>query len=205
MILNTYSNQEEFEERLQKYVVLPSGRTSDHYFKPDTLSIEEINNLGPQIDYKKGGKFTYLFNNRAGSFSDKGIDAPCWHPMRQIFIDYHGNYQMCCNDWKYQIKIGNVHERSLKEMYENDPKLQRVRWSLINGRRQDILPCKMCDDKQGTRPDTARLIRNLKETNEYKFGICKTAGQVSKEIKHELRGYDLIPIYEEDGYNLQKY
>ena len=80
LILNTYSNQEEFEERLEKYVVLPSGERVDHYFKPDTLSIEEINNLGPQTDYKKGGKFTYLFNNRAGSFSDKGIDAKLLAP-----------------------------------------------------------------------------------------------------------------------------
>ena len=205
LILNTYTNEEEFKERLEKYVVLPSGERVDHYFKPDTLSIDEINNLGPQTDYKKGGKFTYLFNNRAGSFSQKGIDGPCWHPMRQIFIDYHGNYQMCCNDWKYQIKIGNVHERSLMDMYENDPKLQRIRWSLLNGRREDILPCKSCDDRQGTRKDTLRIISNFKETDEYKFGVCKSAGQVSQETRRELRGHDLIPIYEEDGSNLHKY
>lgn len=200
LILNTYTNEEEFKERTQKYVALPNGNRVDHYFKPDTLTVEEINNLGAQKDYKyDGGSFYYAFNNRAGSFSEKGLDAPCWHPMRQIFIDYRGNYQMCCNDWKYQIKIGNIHERSLMDMYHNDPTLNRIRWSLLNGRRKDILPCKMCDDFQGSREGTLKVIRKFKETNEYKFGLCESARSVSEETKKELRGYDLIPVYEDDG------
>lgn len=203
LILNTYTNEEDFKHNIAKYVKLPNGELVDHYFKPDTMSIEEINASGAQKDYRKEGTyFKYAFNNRAGSFSRNRVDGPCWHPMRQIFVNYHGDYQMCCNDWKYQITIGNVHERSLVDMYENDPKLHRIRWSLINGRRQDILPCSMCDDIQGTRKDSKKLIARFKGTDVYKHRIAKVAGQVSKETIQSLRGYDLIPIYEEDGSNL---
>lgn len=198
LILNTYTNREEFEERLVQYRSLANGTIVDQYFKPDGLSVDEINKLGNQNDVKNEGKqFRYAFNNRAGWFSDKVLDSPCWHPMRQIFIDYKGNYQMCCNDWKYQIKIGNIHERSLMDMYVNDPKLNRIRWSLINNRRRDILPCASCDDGQGGRKDTMNTIEKFRKTPFYRQHVAKIAGEEGLEYIKELRGGDLIPVYQE--------
>lgn len=200
LILNTYTNEKEYTARLRKYEFLKNGRRVEHYFKPDTKSIQEINSLGPQADTTTTEKkyFRYVFNNRAGSFSNVGVDGPCWHPMRQIFIDYKGNYQMCCNDWKYQIKIGNIHERSMIDMYVNDQKLNRIRWSLINGRRQDILPCKMCDDTQGISPRSIKMVETFKGTDIYKFHVCTLAAKASQEEREEVRGVNLIPIYEID-------
>ena len=199
LILNTYTTEDDFNSRLVQYRSLPNGSIVDQYFKPDGLSVEEINNLPNQNDVKNEGKqFRYAFNNRAGWFSDKVADSPCWHPMRQIFIDYHGNYQMCCNDWKYQIKIGNVHERSLMDMYRNDPKLNRIRWSLINNRRKDILPCARCDDGQGSSATTKEAIRKFKETPIYRGHVAKIASQEGSKYAKELLGGNFIPVYQED-------
>ena len=199
LILNTYTNQEDSDFMRKKYVKLPNGKRIEHYFKPDTLSIEEMNNLGPQQDTTKedGLYFTYLFNNRAGVFSEESVKEPCFHPMRQIFIDYHGNYQMCCNDWKYQIIIGNVHERSLMDMYENDDKLNRIRWRLMNGDRNAILPCSVCDDKQGGRPQSLRVIKKVKNQDPYKFIICPSSRKGAR-FDDELKGVEMRPIFVEE-------
>lgn len=199
LILNTYTTQEDYNRRVAQYTHLANGYPVEHYFKPDGNTIEEINKLPPQKDTTKDNLyFSYAFNNRAGTFSENGIDGPCWHPMRQIFIDYHGNYQMCCNDWKYQIKIGNVHERGMLDMYMNDPKLQRIRWSLLNSRRGDILPCKMCDDYQGTREQSKKIIERFKKTDVYKFHVCTQANKITNEQFREIRGVTLIPLYQEE-------
>lgn len=199
LILNTYTNEREYNDRVARYKQLKNGVRVEHYFKPDTKTIQEMNELGWQKDTTvDNGYFKYAFNNRAGVFTDVGIDGPCWHPMRQIFIDYNGNYQMCCNDWKYQIKIGNIHERSMLDMYRNDPKLNRIRWSLLRGRREDILPCKLCDDIQGTRQSSVDTINKFLTTDMYKHHVCKIAGQATDEMKRELRGVDLIPVYQEE-------
>jgi len=195
LILNTYSNQEESDYRREKYPRLQNGQLVDHYFKPDTLSVEEINKLGRQADTKNPGSyFNYLFNNRAGVFSDERVDDGCWHPMRQIFIDYKGNYQMCCNDWKYQIIIGNVHERSLLDMYENDEKMNRIRWQLLQGNRAAIVGCRSCDDKQGGRPRSVQIMDKFKASDEYKT-IVNPSAREGKKYDDELYGVEMHPVF----------
>ena len=196
LILNTYTNSKEYEDRLQRYARLNNGTPVEQYFKPDTLDVGQINALPGQKDTRNGKYFKYAFNNRAGWFSEEVVNSPCYHPMRQIFIDYHGNYQMCCNDWKYQIKIGNIHERGMIDMYLNDPKMNRIRWALLNGQRREILPCSMCDDDQGGKEPVRKVIDRFKQTNSYKFHVCKIAGSTGVEYRTELKGAELIPVYE---------
>jgi MoaA/NifB/PqqE/SkfB family radical SAM enzyme len=195
LILNSYESKEEYEERQQKYVTLPGGGKVYHYYKQDGFSIDQINNMP---SYKEDGKsWKHAFNNRAGYFrnqdrrndildytnvvkmpngqSVKISDSPCWHPMRQIFIDFDGNYQMCCNDWSSQIKIGNVHERSLMDMFVNDEKINRIRWRLINKDRTQILPCAMCDDIQGATTQVAKAIERFRQTKAYKEHVIPLA------------------------------
>lgn len=187
MILNSYDSKKEYLERIQKYKTLPNGHLIEHHWKPDGMTVEEINKLPAHVDTVSGKKFVYSFNNRAGFFDQKINKSPCWHPMRQIFIDYYGNYQMCCNDWKYQIIIGNVHERSLLDMYVNDPKLNRIRHSLINGNREAIKPCSMCDDVMGSHKSTLGQINRFKKTKEYKHHVTKIAGTEGVVFKQQLR------------------
>lgn len=199
LILNTYTTEEESINRKRIYKKLANGTDVEHYFKPDKLSVQEINALPAVEDPRNPSKyFHYAFNNRAGWFSNKTLDKPCWHPMRQIFINYEGDYQMCCNDWTYQIKIGNILERSLMDMYINDPKLNRIRWSLLNNRRQDILPCSKCDDIQGGLSNTVGIIDRFKTTQAYKFHVCAIAGAEGAKYRKELSAEDMITVYEVD-------
>jgi hypothetical protein len=112
--------------------------------------------------------------------------------MRQIFIDYNGFYQMCCNDWTYQVKIGHVLERGLIDMYINDPKMNRVRWSLLNGERDRVKPCSMCDDTQGGKASTKQDIERLMKTDDYKYHIAKIAGTTGLKYRESLESGDNI-------------
>ena len=196
VILNTYTNKNEYEQRVRDYAFLPNGVPVEHYYKPDGLSVEEINKTEgfylPNDTDVKPIKWSYAFNNRAGHFNKKVVKAPCWHPMRQIFIDYSGFYQMCCNDWTYQVKIGHVLERGLIDMYINDPKMNRVRWSLLNGERDRVKPCSMCDDNQGSRPSTLRDIERLMKTDDYRHHIAKIAGTTGLKYRESLESGDNI-------------
>lgn len=197
LILNSYESEQEYIDRQKKYAVLPSGGKVFHYYKQDGFTIDQINNMPA---YKENGKsWRHAFNNRAGYFEeDKKIvtlpdgrqinvsEAPCWHPMRQIFIDFDGNYQMCCNDWLSQIKIGNVHERSLIDMYLNDPKINRIRWKLLNNDRASILPCAKCDDIQGAVKQTQKVIAKFKGSKGYREHVVPLA-RVGKAFDSQLK------------------
>lgn len=197
LILNSYDSEYEYDKRVEKYVTLENGNRVEHYYKPDGLSIEEINKINSVPDTVEVGKsWKYQFNNRAGWFSDKYKKMPCYHPIRQIFISYKGDYQMCCNDWTTQVTIGSVLENNLWDMYLNNPKMQRIKWALLNGNRGDILPCSKCDDGQGGK--AKKTIDRVKKYPEYKYHIVKIAGSTGKEYKEELRGSDYIPISIQD-------
>lgn len=206
LILNSYESEQEYNDRQLKYVTLPSGGKVYHYYKQDGFTIDQINSMPA---YKEDGKhWKHAFNNRAGYFKNqdrrnveldytnlvtlpngkkiKVSESPCWHPMRQIFIDFDGNYQMCCNDWLSQIKIGNVHERSLMDMYVNDPKLNRIRWRLLNRDRTKILPCDKCDDIQGATEGTIKVVNAFKQTRIYKEHLVPIA-QIGRHYDDDLK------------------
>jgi MoaA/NifB/PqqE/SkfB family radical SAM enzyme len=149
LVLNSYDSVEEFEERKIKYETLPNGKYVENIHKPDGLSIEQINTITyteKATDLPKGLVWKHNFNNRAGFFNDSVFNDVCFHPHKQIFINYDGDYQLCCNDWLDQITIGNIHERRLFDMYLRDEKLMYMRKALQNGRRDLIAPCARCDD-----------------------------------------------------------
>lgn len=195
LLLNSYESKQEYIERQEKYKVLPSGGKVYHYYKQDGFTIDQINNMPGYMEDGKAWK--HAFNNRAGYFKEQDrrysnldytnivklpngrsvnvAESPCWHPMRQIFIDYEGNYQMCCNDWSSQIKIGNVNERSLIDMYLNDPKINRIRWRLLNKDRKTILPCYRCDDIQGATKGTIETVNKFKQSPIYKEHVVPLA------------------------------
>lgn len=178
LILNSYDSQEQYDERLVKYRKLFNGNLVDHNYKPENFTIEQINKIKPfrPTDVENPNfSMKYQFNNRAGFFSDEMLDAPCFHPMRQIFIDYNSNYQMCCNDWNSQIILGNILERDMIDIYLNDPKLARIRWMLMNTGRRDILPCSRCNDSQGNKKDCHRTIKIYKRSKSYKFHLIPLA------------------------------
>tara|TARA_R110002153_G_C13296919_1_gene495356 strand:- start:902 stop:1726 length:825 start_codon:yes stop_codon:yes gene_type:complete len=147
LVLNTYTSEKDFEERRAKYPLLDNGERIEDYWKPDGLSITEINHEPDYFD-PKGGNFKYkhVFNHRAGLIVGGGVvKGPCIHPMRGIFINFDGELQMCCNDWSHQIGFANVKDVNLFREWRDNEELSRISKELVNGNRDAIAPCSMCD------------------------------------------------------------
>jgi hypothetical protein len=190
LILNSYDDREEFWHRVETYVTLPSGEIVEHEYKPDGMGPAEINAWSKANPFTMpNGKnklpnsqqaetvFVYEFNNRSGSFDaeftsdvklqrvrDRGV---CWHPIRQVFISYEGEYQMCCNDWNNQIIIGSCYDNDVVEMYLRHPKMKRIQELLLTGKRSEILPCAKCDDVQTSQNSTYETICELRDSKEF--------------------------------------
>lgn len=190
LILNSYDDREQFDRRVETYVTLPSGEIVEHEYKPDGMSPAEINAWShaspftmpngkmklPNADAKET-VFVYEFNNRSGAFDaeftsdhklrkvrERGV---CWHPIRQVFINYEGNYQLCCNDWNNQITIGSCYDNNIIEMYLRHPKMKRVQELLLTGRRSEILPCAKCDDVQTHRDKIYQTICKVRDSEQF--------------------------------------
>lgn len=201
MILNSYDSEEEYNERRVKYRTLPNGVLIEQIWKPDGLTIEEINQLDISDNdtlaqpfaptEKSPGKFRMSFNNRAGFFKtpvtlkleEARKDGSCRHPVRQMFINYEGNYQMCCNDWNNQITIGSAHENNIFDMYLTNPKMKRIQDLTLTGRRDEILPCKKCDIKQNASASVKEKVRTTLNDERYAY---------FSELIEEGKAYDLF-------------
>jgi hypothetical protein len=47
----------------------------------------------------------------------------------ELDIDYYGNWCLCCNDWRCEESVGNIHEEEWEVLYERfKAKSERIRW-----------------------------------------------------------------------------
>ncbi|WP_089721846.1 radical SAM/SPASM domain-containing protein [Candidatus Entotheonella palauensis] len=67
----------------------------------------------------------------------------CERPFQQMYINHHGEAVLCCNDWRFEVVMGDTAESPLHEIWNND-KYRTYREHL---QRQDRhLPlCASCD------------------------------------------------------------
>jgi len=146
LILNTYGTKEEYDRRVKMYPKLKNVNV-EHHFKPEGLSIEEINNLPPHRDNNNGKAYRYAFNHRCGLMGEApSNNLPCMHPLNGIFINFNGEMQMCCNDWDPQVQYANVRtSKNIFHEYLTNAKLKKINWYLINGRRDMIVSCAKCN------------------------------------------------------------
>lgn len=84
---------------------------------------------------RREGKRKEPLWNRAGSVNIKNIvqtKSSCYK-ADIMFIRSNGDVVLCCNDANSQYIIGNVKEKSLKELW-NDPEFKKIREEVIKGR-----------------------------------------------------------------------
>ena len=66
--------------------------------------------------------------------------------FEKLFIDWNGDYKLCCEDWKDHITLGNIKNENIKQYVEENTRLSSFRKMLIQGRR-DLAPCSSCSYK----------------------------------------------------------
>lgn len=100
---------------------------------------------------KEEESFGISLSNRGGMMKnaefpianpETSLSRPCFYPNYTFFMDYNGDVIICNHDWGKKLKIGNMLERSFKDIWL-DEKWMKARNKLYNGQR-NFLPCKVC-------------------------------------------------------------
>jgi radical SAM protein with 4Fe4S-binding SPASM domain len=86
--------------------------------------------------------------NRSGNIPGaRQVVAPlplgCPRPSQQMYVNYRGEAVLCCNDWRFEVIMGDTAQATLAEIWMND-KYQRYRHNLQQKNRAMPL-CDTCD------------------------------------------------------------
>ena len=86
--------------------------------------------------------------NRSGNVPDarqvrEPLASGCPRPWQQMYVNYRGEAVLCCNDWRFEVIMGDTAQATLAEIWQNG-KYQRYRHNLQHKNRAMPL-CATCD------------------------------------------------------------
>lgn len=158
ILLDTYYPKERRDQlREEAYALQSEGITIIDYFAdwmPIGLSPysrhEKMSRtiiLMDDLSARDGEHQSRLIKTHAGSNPTKSIMAPltrnCGRPFREMTFTWSGDFTLCCDDWRMEYVIGNVHSASLEELWCH-PKIEAARARLMQKDRS-FGPCRECD------------------------------------------------------------
>jgi radical SAM protein with 4Fe4S-binding SPASM domain len=71
-------------------------------------------------------------------------DKKCEEPSRRLIVHYDGNVAFCCEDMRNEFNLGNVHNKSIKEIWFSKRHIKMVRDVGKSGGRKKYSLCKNC-------------------------------------------------------------
>jgi len=146
VLFNVYYNysDEEFKEFKQKYKGFPSIRVYRRTVGQESIPI--------------------FFSNRAGAIktplTSGVVKGTCEKPLTHVFIDWNGDYNLCCNDWGKNLVLGNIHTTGIEEFYFGKT-ITAYKTPLFFGDRKSLQPCRVCSAKVTN--SVSNLITNYPE------------------------------------------
>ena len=110
--------------------------------------------LMDDLAIRSGEKRQKRITNQAGNgkqapIPPEPLKAICTMPFREMSVVWNGNVCICCNDWSQKFIAGNVHENTMKQIWEGE-KLSAVR-RILFARNRNFQPCAKCDVGSGNR------------------------------------------------------
>lgn len=101
----------------------------------------------PKVSFKHRRLDEY-FPNYAGnipqSFKKEDFGF-CNYPFRKLTIAYNGDVLLCCDDFMYDTKFGNIMANNILDCWYS-PQLDDIRFSLLENKRIGL--CERCNDSQ---------------------------------------------------------
>jgi len=87
-----------------------------------------------------------------GKFEKYPPFMPCPFPWKHLVVQWNGDVVPCCRDYNGAIKLGNVHNVSLKELW-NSSAYEDFRQQMASGKFKHNTICPECLDIYSTEPD----------------------------------------------------
>ena len=160
---------------VEKYKDVTNVRTA---LKPDTgLAYNEVRKTGRKSskvmehrerlwhEGKYAGSGSLLgFTNRAGALGETSFDFPdkgCAKLVHQIYIDWNGNYNLCCDDWN-PLVLGNIYEESIGKFISSNETLHHYRKShFCENKREGLPACQTCNRVSPVIPEIKENIKQM--------------------------------------------
>lgn len=101
----------------------------------------------PKVSFKHRRLDEYLPNyagNIPQSFKKEDFGF-CNYPFRKLTIAYNGDVLLCCDDFMYDTKFGNIMANNILDCWYS-PQLDDIRFSLLENKRIGL--CERCNDSQ---------------------------------------------------------
>lgn len=118
---------------------------TQHGEKPN----QKIMDILERISTKEKKKISYSvlkekheIINRGGILKIKSLNRRRCPVMGLLAINYSGDLLICCNDYNNSIKLGNINNMKLIDIW-NSKKFKKIRYELRKGKRPTII-CKKC-------------------------------------------------------------
>lgn len=141
------------------------------YYKHQVEKYNQYNNV--QVLFKPDKGVNYIecnnsintkFSNRGGFLKTKNkpitVDHPCAFLFQKMFINWNGDYNLCCDDWEEQIVMSNIMDQSIHEYVNHNEKLNMYREQHFNNNRNILSVCKSCDRSYKLK---SNIYKNIKQ------------------------------------------
>lgn len=150
LIVDCYDSPSQYTDKLTM-IEATLAEYKDIVVQPDfDIRAQSVNRKFVQVydcsDYHK--EASYLTNFAGHVVRDIGIQLPlkrsCFTVFEQMYINYKGEAILCCQDWGFQVVLGNVLRDGLLGIW-NGERVKHYRERLTNNDRGSLLLCKTCD------------------------------------------------------------
>lgn len=114
------------------------------------LFVEEYSKFSDRVIIKPvmGWTRTEVFDWRNGKTRDLNKNnfeiKVCPDPFSRLSINFDGSASVCCVDWSHGTVVGNMNHETFDQVW-NGEKLKKFRLLHLNGKKNEIGPCKNCD------------------------------------------------------------
>jgi len=113
--------------------------------------------------YDKKVNYNLNIVNRSDLLKNTNVihnNNPCYIPFYKIFIDWNGDVLLCDNNWKKDVKFGNVNNKKFKDIWLGK-EINQYRDILLTNR--NISPCKNCSvigNYEDRGKDSVKIYKN---------------------------------------------
>lgn len=156
-----------FDEYVEKYSVFNNIRL---VWKPD-IGVKYDRILYDHIKKNKDktshdGRSVDGFTNRGGFLGDPVYDIEdkgCAKLIYNLFIDWNGNYNLCCDDWN-PLVLGNIFSEPLEDFVNYNETLSYYRKKhFCENSRSGLPACENCNRNAPIVPDVKQDVQKLLE------------------------------------------
>jgi radical SAM protein with 4Fe4S-binding SPASM domain len=120
------------------YCELVSQEPDEATFRKQYETVAD--DLGLKVLHNWGGTAAPLVQLGQQMKTEKRV---CPKPFYEIVVKANGDVSVCCGDWNGHLKIGNVHEEHLRDIW-NGPAANRIRDLHRSDKREELDACRGC-------------------------------------------------------------